>query len=379
VDLHAEERSVRLPPLNLLYFSPVDWSSYAQRPHSFARHFLERGGASVTWVDPYPTRLPALSDLRRRPADAVAAEPHPRLTVVGIPAWPIEPLPGGALANRSLRWRGLVARLAHGMSQSDGIIGVGRPSALAVLALRAIPARRRFYDAMDDFPEFYSGLSRRSMWRRERAVTAAVDRIYAASDVLAAKFSRLGVEPVLVRNAYAMRTLPPWQPPPAASGPPVFGYVGTVGHWFDWEIVGRLASAFPAAEVRIVGPVYEPPPRSLPGNVRLLGACPQGDAVEHLRGFSCGIIPFRKTALTDAVDPIKYYEYRGMGLPVLSTRFGQMALRTEDDGVHALDAAGDVEVAARRALDHRTDAAAVARFRAENDWETRLDAADLLS
>jgi len=378
VDLHAEERSVRLPPLNLLYFSPVAWNSYAQRPHYFARHFLERGGASVAWINPYPTRLPGLADLRGRPPDPVAAEADPRVTVIDVAAWPVEPLPGGSLVNRALHWRGLVAHLARGMSGGDGIVGVGRPSALAALAVRTVPARRRFYDAMDDFPEFYGGLSRRSMRRREDEVMAGVDRVYAASDALAAKFARRGVEAALVRNAYAMRTLPAWAPPHGA-GPVVFGYVGTVGHWFDWDVVARLAAAFPAAEVRIVGPVYAGPPRSLPDNVRLLGACPQSAAVEHLRTFSCGLIPFRKTPLTDAVDPIKYYEYRGMGLPVLTTRFGQMALRTEADGVHALDAPGGIEAAARAALAHRADAATVARFRAENDWEMRLDRAGLFS
>jgi hypothetical protein len=352
---------------DLLYFSPVPWNSYAQRPHYFARHFLERGGASVAWVNPYPTRLPGLSDLRGRPSHPVAAEADPRVTVIDAGAWPIEPLPGGSFVNRTLRWRGLVARLAGRMSGGDGIIGVGRPSALAALALRTVPARRRFYDAMDDFPEFYRGLSRRSMRRRENEVVAGVDRVYAASDALAAKFARRGVEAVLVRNAYAMRTLPAWEPPRGA-GPVVFGYVGTVGHWFDWDVV-----------VRIVGPVYARPPRSLPGNVRLLGACPQSAAVEHLRTFSCGLIPFRKTPLTGAVDPIKYYEYRGMGLPVLSTRFGQMALRSEADGVHALEGPGGIEAVARAALAHRADAATVARFRAENDWETRLGRAGLFS
>jgi hypothetical protein len=207
-------------------------------------------------------------------------------------------------------------------------------------------------------------------------VLGAVDRVYAASDALMEKFARRGVEACLVPNAYAMRTLPPFAPRPPAA-PPVFGYVGTVGRWFDWELVARLASAFPSAEVRIVGPVYAGPPRVLPANVRLAGECPQPAAVEHLRDFACGLIPFRNTALTAAVDPIKYYEYRGMGLPVLSTRFGQMAARGRGDGVFMADGDGGLEGAARAALAHVTTAAAVDRFRAENDWDTRLGRAPL--
>ena len=49
----------------LVYFAPVAWDSYLQRPHYVARHFLARGGR-VLWIDPYPTRFPMLRDLRRR-------------------------------------------------------------------------------------------------------------------------------------------------------------------------------------------------------------------------------------------------------------------------------------------------------------------------
>jgi hypothetical protein len=216
------------------------------------------------------------------------------------------------------------------------------------------------------------------MRRREDQVTAAVDRVHAASDALVAKFARRGVRASLVANAYAMGTLPSWAAP-VERQPPVFGYIGTIGDWFDWDAVGRLAAAFPASEIDLVGPVYLPPPRELPGNVRLLGACAQSEAGDRLRGFSVGLIPFRKTPLTAAVDPIKYYEYRGMGLAVLTTRFGQMAARTEADGVYALDGPGGIETAARAALAHRTDAAAVARFRAENDWASRLSRAGVFA
>ena len=50
--------------MRLLYFAPVPWDSYEQRPHYFARHWLDLGGA-VLWIDPYPSRLPRWNDLRR--------------------------------------------------------------------------------------------------------------------------------------------------------------------------------------------------------------------------------------------------------------------------------------------------------------------------
>jgi hypothetical protein len=148
-----------------------------------------------------------------------------------------------------------------------------------------------------------------------------------------------------------------------------------VGHWFDWDLVRRIAAAHRDGEVRIVGPVHLRHSSDMPGNVRLLGECPQEAAVAHLQEFRCGLIPFRRTPLTAAVDPIKYYEYRAMGLPVVSTRFGQMEGRGGEPGVFLTDG---IDIApARRALRHVADPAEVARFRAGNDWTVRFDRASL--
>ena len=56
-----------------------------------------------------------------------------------------------------------------------------------------------------------------------------------------------------------------------------------------------------------------------------------------MQGFSAGLIPFIKNELTASVDPIIYYEYFVLGLPVLSTRFGEMALREGSPGVFLVD------------------------------------------
>ena len=49
----------------LIYFSSVPFASYAQRPHFMVDAFAEGGFGSVLWVDPYPTRFPAWTDLVR--------------------------------------------------------------------------------------------------------------------------------------------------------------------------------------------------------------------------------------------------------------------------------------------------------------------------
>ena len=115
-----------------------------------------------------------------------------------------------------------------------------------------------------------------------------------------------------------------------------------------------------------------PLPARLPGNVHLHPACSQREAAQWTAKFSAGLIPFRLTALTAAFDPVKYYEYRAAGLPILSTRFGEMALREGEDGVYFFDSTSDLSRITAQATAYRFTAAEVERFRRENDWSQRF-------
>lgn len=362
--------------MRLLYFSPVFWSSYAQRPHFFIRHFLESGGDAVLWVDPYPTRLPSLGDLNRpRATHDQGTSLQKGLTVLTPPALPIEPLPGGAWVNRHLVWKRTWPTLSDFGNRHDLMIGIGRPSALAIYALQEFTGASSFYDAMDDFPEFYRGISRHSMRRRENQVSDMVDTIFASSTRLAEKFQKRNRKVTKLLNAYDMEAFPPRNS--NRKGAPVFGYLGTIGEWFDWNWILQLANAFPTSSIRLIGPCFVPPPSALPPNVELLPACNQSNAGDYLSNFTIGLIPFKCNALTDSVDPIKYYEYRAFGLPVISTAFGEMKFRTKNDGVFLLEDSTDFADLVSSALSFKGDLSATEVFRRDNDWRYRFASAGL--
>jgi hypothetical protein len=67
-----------------------------------------------------------------------------------------------------------------------------------------------------------------------------------------------------------------------------------------------------------------------------------------------------------------------MGLPVLSTRFGEMARRGAADGSFLVGDRADLMAAARAALGAAPEAAAVETFRREHTWERRFDDPTLL-
>jgi hypothetical protein len=91
--------------------------------------------------------------------------------------------------------------------------------------------------------------------------------------------------------------------------------------------------------------------------------------------FNVGLIPFMRNALTACVDPIKYYEYRALGLPVLSSAFGEMAQRRRCDGVYLINRHGNMTELLSQALASSTTAENTAHFRMNNSWESRFDRA----
>lgn len=367
--------------MNLVYLSPVTWSSFSQRPHEFVRYFHRRTGAEVLWVDPYPTRFPMLTDvLASRPnSEATGCIVPGWLTVIKPKALPVEPLPFSGGVNR-LFWGDVVSKIKRFTGEST-LLGIGKPSMLALQLLSEATFSGSFYDAMDDFPAFYTGWSRLAMAIRERRTVRAVSTVYTSSTALWKRLKPLKGDVRLVLNACASDRLPeiPRLRRLESNQTAVICYIGTIAQWFDWGILHALAQSHPKARFRLIGPVYAQPSVSLPENVSLEPALPHAEALQAMAQCDVGLIPFKQTELTSSVDPIKFYEYRAMGLPVVSSAFGEMALRRESDGVYLIDQDSDLEKVINQALTSAVTPSSIEQFRKNNSWEYRFDEANILS
>jgi len=362
--------------MKLVYFSPVHWQSYAQRPHFMVRRLLKEGVREVLWLDPYCSRLPCWGDLRRgRRLYDQKTVPDGRVRIMRVPALPLEPLPLLGLLNLLL-WRSVINKLRAFTSDGKYILGVGRPAKFGLTLLQRLRPEWSFYDAMDDFPRFYSGLSQKAMARHELLIARKVDTVFVSSTYLHDKFKAIGLRPKLISNGCEIEARPPSFPD--RESPMVLGYLGTMGSWFDWDLLCSLASQVPEVVIRLIGPVFSSPDCDLPENVEILPPCPHNRVCEHMAAFSAGLIPFKVNALTKGVDPIKYYEYRSLGLPVLTTRFGEMGLRGEEDGVFFLDAKVSFAALVARARGWAEEHSAVEAlsFYRQNSWAARF--ADLI-
>jgi hypothetical protein len=370
--------------MRLVYFSPVPWDSFAQRPHKFVEWFHAKRGGEILWVDPYPTRLPKLADFRRvramggRGIKLAAKRSTPEwLNVLRPRSLSIEPLPGAGALNRLL-WNDALQAIDRFVEERECLLGIGKPSELALQVLARHPTVPSLYDAMDDFREFYRGLSRTAMGRREQEVAAQVTRISVSSTASADRFAAYHSKLTIALNACAIETLPPPNATTKSTGRPVLGYVGTIGDWFDWPLVFDLAEANPTMCIRLIGPIYALPPAPVPRNIELLPTCDHATAMRFMQEFSVGLIPFKRTDLTASVDPIKYYEYRALGLSVISTRFGEMALRDGQTGVFLMDRHSHLASLVRTALAYKCGIDEIREFRIANSWEARFDASGII-
>ncbi len=364
----------------MIYLSPVPWASFSQRSHHFVAWYHEQTQAEILWIDPYPTRLPRQSDFKRKPAaQNVKEQPSPQwLQVIKPKVLPIEPIPGSSLL-QTLLWREVINKALAFAAEHPCMICVGKPSELALQLLERLPESYAIYDAMDDFPAFYKGLSRRSMAARERLLVERVSKILVSSTAIGKTLGVMANNVELALNACDIQKLAPLESLVLDTKQQLLGYVGTMGSWFDWDLTIALAQANPNNRIQLIGPIFTPPPRPLPGNIELLPERPHAEAIAAMATFSVGLIPFKLSRLTASVDPIKYYEYRSLGLPVISTRFGEMALRDEDTAVWLIDENSDLRLISRQALDYRCNFSRIQAFRQDNLWATRFSATRLLS
>ncbi|GGY82399.1 glycosyl transferase [Cellvibrio zantedeschiae] len=361
--------------MRLIYLAPLAWSSFAQRPHMFVRWFHEKYKCPVLWVNPYPTRFPSLGDFKRiaQSPDDCATEVPDWLEIILPKSLPIEPLAGSQLIN-ALLWRPLLKRMQEFSAGEKTIIAIGKPSELALQSLLALPDCISFYDAMDDYPQFYQGLSRSAFIRREQQVVQKVSVMAVSSSGLKAKWKKTRADLQLIRNALMPDLFLPLSSRPQKNNPLVFGYLGTIAQWFDWDWIVCLAKLFPEVSVRLVGPCYISVPESLPSNIQILPACDHSLAIETMKQFDVGLIPFKKNQLTASVDPIKFYEYRALGIPVVATNFGEMLEHQAHAGTFLSESELDISKVVQAALAHVDSAEARENFISENTWAKRFNA-----
>jgi GT2 family glycosyltransferase/glycosyltransferase involved in cell wall biosynthesis len=161
------------------------------------------------------------------------------------------------------------------------------------------------------------------------------------------------------------------------------GYYGAIAEWFDAQGIALSAARRRGASYVLIGRESGADLSALDGlpNVHRLGEVPYAGLPEHLAAFDVCTIPFRRTPLTEATNPVKLYEYLATGKPIVARRLPEIepfAGAGADAGgrlIELYDRPEEFDAALERALSRRPDEEAIAARRRqiarENTWEIR--------
>jgi glycosyltransferase involved in cell wall biosynthesis len=226
------------------------------------------------------------------------------------------------------------------------------------------------YDCMDAHADFST--MRRSTAAQEADMLAGADVVTVSSLELERRALAHRPAAVMIRNgcdfdhfASARR---------GANQRPVVGYFGAISDWFDTALVAELAARRPDWDFVLVGSTYGANIARLAAlpNVSLPGEEAYASLPDRIARFDVGIIPFKRTKLTEAVNPVKVYEMLASGLPVVSVPIPEVSMLAPL--VRLASSASEFEREIAAAL-HDDDQAREARraFARANDWDRRFE------
>jgi hypothetical protein len=160
----------------------------------------------------------------------------------------------------------------------------------------------------------------------------------------------------------------------AALPRPLLGYVGNLRDRVDWELVAEIAAARPDWSIALIGPRDNPEAETLVAghpNVHLPGPVGYETMRACLRHFDVAIVPHKVDPMTDAMNPLKVYNYIAACRPVVATEVANL-----DDVADLIAVAADAPgfiAAVERALPAGPAPALSPERQTTLSWPARVD------
>lgn len=322
----ARRRSPAFPPVlrqprplpDVFVWGIIDWHFRMQRPQHLSLNLARSGHRTFYFSNAFVGsaepgfRIEPLSD------DGLLNVVH--LHVEGTPSIYLE----GPSPRTEAAIRASLAQFLQHAAPSAIVSLVQHPFWTAFAD--AVPNRTLVYDMMDHHEGF--GDNAPDIIALEDKLLREADHVVVTSayleDVARARNSAVTV----VRNAceYEHFAIEPAAVFRDGEGRRIIGYYGAIAHWFDAELVARVAEAFPGDLLLLVGDDSAGVGERLRRypNVRMVGECSYASLPYYLHAFDVCLLPFKVVPLTLATNPVKVYEYLSAGKPVVAVDLPEM-------------------------------------------------------
>jgi glycosyltransferase involved in cell wall biosynthesis len=364
-------------------FSYLSWGAAARRgwfgtEDRFARSLVDHEGVDRVLVCDRVRSLPLkmLRDRFAKDSERFPADERRRL-LTPVRARRGDPTSLRGVARGFATYGRAMERGAQKMGLDDPVVITTHPLVAAFADLSW--ARSVTYYALDDWsvhPAY------RRWWPAYREAYRRIRRgghkVAAVSGALLERLSPAGAGLVVPNGLEPLEWLGEQESGGSATDrtQPLLLYVGTLDDRLEVEWLRETARAMPSATIALVGPVVDSahltPLRREP-NIEILTPLPRTLLAELIRSADVGLVPHRRTSLTEKMSPLKLYEYLAGGLPVAATDLAPM--RGIDSRVLLVEENGDFASAAQSALAlGRVDEHERRAFVQANSWRNRHDA-----
>jgi GT2 family glycosyltransferase/glycosyltransferase involved in cell wall biosynthesis len=354
---------------DIICFPIIDWDFRFQRPQQLMTQFAQNAHR-VFYLNTHFTGLDKTAAAVRALAE--------RVWELALPGETSAVIYRDSLAGVSLdKSSAALCDFIRAQNISEAILFVQHPFWTPLA--REIKARygwKIIYDCMDDHSGFQ--VTNRNIAAMEAELVPCCDLVVTTAQLLYRRFSKLHSNCILVPNAGDydhFSQLPPRDTSPIAHLPrPIIGYYGAIAEWFDVEAIREAATRHPEWSFALIGHTFGANLQSLQGlpNVHLLGEKPYAELPAFLSAFDVCAIPFRRTPLTEATNPVKVFEYLAAGKPVVAAALPE--LEPLADVIHRYTTADQFIARVEQAVveisaDLSAKRQAVAR---KNTWEMRF-------
>ncbi len=236
------------------------------------------------------------------------------------------------------------------------------------------------YDLLDDLaiyePNEHGMPRERTVKHHHGRMMVEADVVIVSNPLLAERHRHERADLILVENGVDLdRFRPDGEVAGLLPEGVIIGYHGALAPWFDFDLVAAVADLRPGVHFVLVGPVdpeveEEAAKLGERANVTFFPSQSSETIAGFVRGFSVGILPFVVDEMTEAVTPLKMYEYLASAVPMVATPLpacvGHPSVATASDAgsfAGAIDAALELSAQQRLLLRDHAEAAS---------WEKRV-------
>lgn len=357
---------------DVVCFSVIDWEFRYQRPQQLMSQFAAHGHR-VFYVN---------TQFHAEVSEVGTRQIGKNILEIQLPGTPDRFIYSDTLTEDDLEnARRALEAFAHRVGITEAIVVVQLPF-WAPLA-RQMKDRlgwRIIYDCMDDHSGFAANSE--AMLEHERDLIALSDLLVITSHVLEDKFHSSGHALARISNGVDFDHFS--KAVTRLSGAdelenvksPVIGYYGAIAEWFDFDLLRDAIRDHPKWMFVLIGSttgadqhddlLHAP-------TVMFLGEKPYAELPAYLSRFDVCCIPFKRTPLTEATNPIKFFEYLSAGKPVVSTPLPE--LEPFADLFYAAHTPQEFSVQIAQALKEDKPEMAMARieYARLNTWSRRFE------